>query len=256
MDYKEGYVYELMENGGPTDVREPYFKEAVDEMMRARTLCAKANACMPDDPAYVNYLEELFGRKLDDVRILTPFICDFGNRVKFGKGVFINHSAILSASGGIEFEDGSMADNYEVTKKEGTLKVTPATLKIKTPSKTKAYDGKALTAEGSISGLADGETVTFKTTGSQTKVGSSENTYELTWDGTAKESNYTVQEDLGKLTVTAAKEPDKKKDNNKKSKGVATGDNTALLAGGLALMISALGLCGAFLVGRRKKEEN
>jgi acetyltransferase-like isoleucine patch superfamily enzyme len=28
--------------------------------------------------------------------------------VKFGKGVFINHSAILSASGGIEFEDGVM----------------------------------------------------------------------------------------------------------------------------------------------------
>ena len=38
-------------------------KEAVDEMMRARTLYAKANACMPDDPAYVGYLEELFGRK-------------------------------------------------------------------------------------------------------------------------------------------------------------------------------------------------
>ena len=109
MDYEAGYVYDLMEKGGPTDVREPYFKEAVDEMMRARTLCAKANACMPDDPTYVTYLEELCGRKVDDVRILTPFICDFGNRVKLGKGVFINHSAILSASGGIEFEDDSMA---------------------------------------------------------------------------------------------------------------------------------------------------
>lgn len=109
MEYSEGYVFELMEKGGPTNVTEPYFQEAVDEMMRARTLCAKANAKMPDDPTYVNDLEELFGRKLDDIRILTPFICDFGNRVKFGKGVFINHSAILSASGGIEFEDGSMA---------------------------------------------------------------------------------------------------------------------------------------------------
>ncbi|WP_242835548.1 hypothetical protein [Butyrivibrio sp. AC2005] len=48
MAYEAGYVYDLMEKGGPTDVREPYFKEAVDEMMRARTLCAKANACMPD----------------------------------------------------------------------------------------------------------------------------------------------------------------------------------------------------------------
>lgn len=106
MEYKAGYVYELMENGGPTDVRESYFKEAVSEMMRARKLCTIANAKMPDDPSYVSDLEELFGRKLDDVRILTPFICDFGNRVKFGKNVFINHSAILSASGGIEFEDG------------------------------------------------------------------------------------------------------------------------------------------------------
>ena len=109
MEYKEGYVFELMENGGPTDNREPYFREAVDEMMRARVLCAKANAKMPDDPSYVKDLEELFGRNLDDVRILTPFICDFGNRVTFGKGVFLNHSAILSASGGIEFEDGVMS---------------------------------------------------------------------------------------------------------------------------------------------------
>ncbi|MBP3742924.1 MAG: sugar O-acetyltransferase [Treponema sp.] len=74
--------------------------------MRARKLCAIANAKMPDDESYVSDLEDLFGRKLDDVRILTPFICDFGNRVKFGKNVFINHSAILSASGGIEFGDG------------------------------------------------------------------------------------------------------------------------------------------------------
>ncbi|MBO4331681.1 MAG: sugar O-acetyltransferase [Paludibacteraceae bacterium] len=108
MEYKKGYVYELMDAGGPTDVREAYFNEAVEEMMRARTLCAKANAKMPDDPSHITDLEDLFGRKLDDVRILTPFICDFGNRVSFGKGVFINHSAIFSASGGIEFEDGVM----------------------------------------------------------------------------------------------------------------------------------------------------
>lgn len=91
MDYRKGYVYELMDQGGPSSTKESYFKEAVDEMMRSRTLCAKANACMPDDPTYVSYLEKLFDRTLDDVKILTPFICDFGNRVTFGKGVFINH---------------------------------------------------------------------------------------------------------------------------------------------------------------------
>ena len=106
MNYEKGTVYRLMDQGGPTDTREAYFKEASEEMIRARTLCAKANAVLPDDPSYMTYLEELFGRDLSDVRILTPFLCDFGNRVKFGKGVFLNHSAILSASGGIEFEDG------------------------------------------------------------------------------------------------------------------------------------------------------
>lgn len=105
MEYDKGYVYKLMDQGGPTDVREAYFKEASMEMIRARRLCQLANETPIDNPKYVEYLEELFNRKLDGVRILTPFICDFGNRVTFGKNVFINHSAILSASGRIEFQD-------------------------------------------------------------------------------------------------------------------------------------------------------
>lgn len=103
-----GYVYRLMDQGGPTDCREGYFQEASKEMLRARSLCFKANQISPDDPSYMKCLEELFGRKLTDVRILTPFTCDFGNRVHFGKNVFINHSAIFSASGGIEIQDGVM----------------------------------------------------------------------------------------------------------------------------------------------------
>ena len=106
MEYEKGYVYKLMDQGGPTDVRESYFKEASEEMIRARRLCQLANETPIDNPEYIKYLEELFNRKLDGIRILTPFICDFGNRVAFGKNVFINHSAILSASGGIEFQDG------------------------------------------------------------------------------------------------------------------------------------------------------
>ena len=106
MEYEKGYVYKLMDQGGPTDVRESYFKEASEEMIRARRLCQLANETPIDNHEYIKYLEELFDRKLDGIRILTPFICDFGNRVTFGKNVFINHSAILSASGGIEFQDG------------------------------------------------------------------------------------------------------------------------------------------------------
>ena len=86
---------------------------------------------------------------------------------------------------------------------EGTVKITPATLTVSTPIVTKVYEGTPLTAAGTISGFVNGETATFTTTGSQTEVGSTANTYSLTWDGTAKESNYTVAETIGTLTVTA-----------------------------------------------------
>ena len=86
---------------------------------------------------------------------------------------------------------------------EGTVKITPATLTVSTPIATKVYEGTPLTAAGTISGFVNGETATFATTGSQTEVGSTANTYSLTWDGTAKESNYKVVETIGTLTVTA-----------------------------------------------------
>ena len=88
---------------------------------------------------------------------------------------------------------------------ERTYQITPATLTVTTPSDSRAYNGKALTAEGTVSGFVNGETAAFATTGSQTKVGSSANTYAIDWgakESTAKKSNYTVEEHLGKLTVT------------------------------------------------------
>ena len=95
--------------------------------------------------------------------------------------------------------------NYDLNpvELEGTVKITPATLTVSTPIATKVYEGTPLTAAGTISGFVNGETATFTTTGSQTEVGSTANTYSLTWDGTAKESNYTVAETIGTLTVTA-----------------------------------------------------
>ena len=84
----------------------------------------------------------------------------------------------------------------------GTVTITPAALTITTPKAEKVYDGNALTAEGSITGFVNGETATFVTTGSQTEVGNSKNTYTLTWDGTAKETNYTVNDSVGTLEVT------------------------------------------------------
>jgi hypothetical protein len=97
--------------------------------------------------------------------------------------------------------------NYKTITGTQTVTITPAALTVSTPDATKAYDGTVLTADGTLSGLLNGETATFSTTGSQTEVGSSTNTYSLVWNGTAKASNYTITESLGTLTVTAAVTP-------------------------------------------------
>ena len=84
-----------------------------------------------------------------------------------------------------------------------TYKITPKEYTVTTDSAKKVYDGTALTAGGRVNNLVDGETVTLMITGSQTEVGSSNNTYSLTWDGSAKEKNYTHGTDsIGLLTVT------------------------------------------------------
>ena len=92
--------------------------------------------------------------------------------------------------------------NYtgEFTKR---YKITPRKYTVTTDSAEKPYDGTALTAGGHVNGLAEGETVNFKTTGSQTNAGTSDNTYELKFKGTAVETNYKHGKDsIGKLKVT------------------------------------------------------
>ena len=85
-----------------------------------------------------------------------------------------------------------------------TYSITPKTYTVTTESASKVYDGTALTAGGKVSGIIKGETVDFTITGSQTSVGTSDNTYELDWTGSAKESNYKHGKDsIGTLTVKA-----------------------------------------------------
>ena len=88
-----------------------------------------------------------------------------------------------------------------------TYQITPKPVTITTNSNEKVFDNTALTADGSVEGIVEGETYSFTVTGSQTWVGRSANTYEMVWDTednhyTAKQSNYVVSENVGTLTVT------------------------------------------------------
>ena len=95
-----------------------------------------------------------------------------------------------------------------------SYKITPREYTVTTESAKKVYDGTALTAGGKIEGIVDGEVVVVHTTGSQTEVGSTPNTYKLEWKK-ASSKNYKLKEDsIGTLTVTEqtidpGKDPDK-----------------------------------------------
>ena len=114
-----------------------------------------------------------------------------------------------------------------VKKIDGTIKIAPATLTVVTPDASKTYDGTQLSLAGSVSGFVNGETATFTTTGTQTKVGSSKNTYSIDWNGTAKQSNYTIDETVGTLTVT------KQSINPKKDDGSDNPDYVGVQVGNL-----------------------
>ena len=93
--------------------------------------------------------------------------------------------------------------NYEDAYASAALVINPAVIAVETQSANKIYDGKPLTAGGSIKGVQENDAVDFTVTGSQTDAGSSQNTYRIDWKET-KQTNYTVSESLGTLTVEKA----------------------------------------------------
>ena len=117
-----------------------------------------------------------------------------------------------------------VTSELKVDYKAGTIQINPATLTVKTEGAKRAYNGKPLTAEGTITGFVNGETAKFTVTGSQTTVGQSQNTYNIDWkakDTTAKKGNYTISEDLGDLVVISKSiVPDDKNTPEEKKTGI------------------------------------
>ena len=114
--------------------------------------------------------------------------------VEYSTSDFTNVGTVEVTIAGIGNYSGTVKRSYKVTPKEYT---------VTTDSATKTYSGTALTAGGKVEGIVSGETVEFTTTGSQTEVGTSKNTYELVWKS-AKATNYKLaKESIGKLTVKA-----------------------------------------------------
>ena len=146
----------------------------------------------PEDSIY-DGLPHVNPLTVTDTKTGTTLVKDTDYTLSYSKDV-INVGTVTVTVKGKGNYTGEFTKSYQITPREYT---------VTTDSAEKPYDGTALTAGGRVNNLADGETVTLKMTGSQTEVGSSNNTYSLTWDGSATVSNYTHGTDsIGLLTVT------------------------------------------------------
>ena len=93
--------------------------------------------------------------------------------------------------------------DFQVSTKDGEMKIQPIELVIMTGSSSKPYDGNELTCqEVAVSGLAEADKKIVKVTTSGTikNKGKTENTYTVDW-GTVNKENYTIKAVLGTLEV-------------------------------------------------------
>ena len=124
----------------------------------------------------------------------------------------------LSDLGSVVIKEGDrdVTHNYDITFFGGLMTVYPRPLKIITGSAEKTYDGKALTSskytvydestDSTYLPIVVGHTLTVKTTGSQTQIGESPNTYDksktkITAQGKDVTKNYSIVYEQGTLKV-------------------------------------------------------
>ena len=138
--------------------------------------------------------EHINGLTVTDSKLNTTLVENTDYTLTYS-GDLINVGTVTITIKGIGNYTGEFTKTYQILPREYT---------VTTNTDSKVYDGTALTAGGTVNNLVDGETVNLTMTGSQTDVGTSDNTYELNWTGSAKESNYKHGKDsIGTLTVTA-----------------------------------------------------
>lgn len=115
---------------------------------------------------------------------------------------FMLHNELIPVD---SLKDQVLNDFYYVTSaSEGTLTINLRSVIITSGSASKTYDGTPLTKHESTitgEGFVEGQGVNITYTGSQTEVGSSENTFEYKLKDNTLEKNYTIETVFGTLTV-------------------------------------------------------
>lgn len=103
-------LFEKFRKSEPVDMRTKEYQPARDEMMRTGQMVFTINQnWMPMmlENSLRDKIGDALGKPLaEGTMIQPPFQIDFGNQLNLGKNVFINHSLMVSAAGGIDIDEG------------------------------------------------------------------------------------------------------------------------------------------------------
>ena len=161
-------------------------------------------------PRPVTLTSETASKTYDGTPLTRPDVKVTGDGFVDGEATAIATGSVTNVSEGsvtntivYTTTDKFVPGNYNITKDEGTLTINPRSVIITSGSASKTYDGTALTKpEVTVTGdgFVDGE-ATAIATGSQTEVGSSDNTIEIIKKDGFDENNYAIELKEGTLTV-------------------------------------------------------
>ena len=188
----EGYTADVTVSGSITDVgtadnvvETVAIKDASgnDVTDQFKTI-TKNNGTLTVTRRSVTLTSETVTREYNGTALTAPNVTVTGDGFVSGEVTDLKATGTITKVGStanpIAYTEGTgfKADNYEITRTEGTLTITrnDAAIKVSAGSDSKMYDGNALTKNTySITGLPQGFTAEVTVSGSITDVGSAEN---------------------------------------------------------------------------------
>jgi len=102
----EANIFKRIKAGGPIRKDDPEYGKFGEMVSRTIRLCVQMNAQANDLDDVRKRLGEIIGTKIDEsTTIFPPFYTNFGQSIRLGKNVFINHACSFLDIGRITIED-------------------------------------------------------------------------------------------------------------------------------------------------------
>ena len=102
----EANIFKLIKAGGPIRKDDPEYGKFGEMVSRTIRLCVQMNAEANSLDDVRKRLGEIIGTEIDDsTTIFPPFYVNFGQSIRLGKNVFINHACSFLDIGRITIED-------------------------------------------------------------------------------------------------------------------------------------------------------